>query len=204
MEGENMAGLDFSGYTAGFSQSLVILQYLFWSLVVIGIGFFVYRYYQYRIPITLHKVLGDNTVREINIKARMLRKTNELQLGKIKLKINSPPPEFWLSTGKKEKVYFRWDGGQILVPQKVAYNSPLSFTPAQYNIATQMGMRIRQSEERHGKKGFWQEYGAVIMWSGFIIITAVTMWIMFAKLELVAGSINALASSLSQTAQVIQ
>lgn len=199
-----MAGLDFSGFVGNFSQSLVILQFLLWTLIVIGVAFGIYWFTRFKHPVTIHKVLGDGTVKEINTKARLIKKTNELQLFKGRQKINNPPPDFWLSGGKKDKVYIRWDGAGVFVPQKVKYNSPLEFEPAQYNILTQMATRIKAAAERHGKKGFWSEYGQIIMWTGFIVITAVTMWVMFAKLEIVAGSINNLASALRDTSQVIQ
>lgn len=192
---------------SGFQMAMTVLGAVLMAGAVLFLMWLFYRQMQYKIPVTVHKVLDNNNVVEYYDKARKVSKDdrNELHLKKLKTWIPNPPSAFYTKTARGERLYMRWDGGKVFSPQKVTYNSPLVFEPATYNILSQMAWRIKTRAERHRTKSFWDLYGTVIMWTGFIVITAITMWIMFTKLELVAGSINALANAVSniQPTQVI-
>jgi hypothetical protein len=201
----------FGDMTAVFQLTGIIMMGL---LIFAGIGLFIWWYYkqlQFKIPITIHKVLGDGTITEIYDKARHIKKgeKNELKLRKLKEIVPNPPNEYYVKSKVGERIYMRWDGGHVFVPQKVEYNSPLTFKPATYNMINQMAWRVKNSAERHRSKNFWDMYGSMVMWIGVVMISAITLWILFSKLELTAGAINNLASAVNNlnvpsNTQVIQ
>jgi len=204
-----MADLGLGSIAGGFQVMMIVLGVI---AIMAGVGFGLWYYWrtlQYKIPVTIHKVVGDSKVPiELYDKARKIKKDdkNELHLKKLKEKIFNPSSDYYVKTHRGERLYFRWDGGHVFVPQKVVYNSPLNFEPATYNILAQMAWRIKERAERHKNKGFWDLYGSIIVWTGVIMVSAITLWILFSKLELVAGAINNLASSVSSinAAQVVQ
>ena len=177
--------------------------------VMMGMGLIVFLAYvlwkesQFKIPVIIHKVVDGGGIVEYTDKARKITKggQNELRLRKFKEFIANPPADFYLRTKKGEKLYFRWDGGHIFVPQKVTYNSPLEFQPATYNILNQMSWRIRKAAERHKHKNFWDMYGNIIVWMVVVVMSGVVMIVMFSKLEQVGNGLNAIAGSVAQLAE---
>lgn len=199
--------VDVGSFTSGFGDFFSVLGTIFSIIFAIGliglVGFLLFREMQFKIPVTIHKVLANGSVIEYSDKARKIKKNgqNELKLRKFKDFITNPPGDFYLRTGKGEKLYLRWDGGHVFVPQKVGYNSPLEFTPATYNILNQMTMRIKQAAERHKNKTFWDLYGQIVVWLVVIILSAVVMIVMFSELESVGNALNAVAASVSELAK---
>lgn len=202
-----MADIGFGSIGSGFEIMGIVLLVLIITGGLGGLMWWYWRTLQYKIPVTIHKVLGDNTIVEYYDKARKIGKNakNDLHLKKLKEYVPNPNPDYYLKTNRGERLYFRWDGGHVFVPQKVVYNSPLQFETATYNVLSQMAWRIKERAERHKNKGFWDLYGSIIVWTGVIMVSAITLWILFTKLELVAGAINNLASSVSaiNAAQVV-
>ena len=169
--------------------------------VVVAIAFFVWyilRQLQFKIPVIIHETTNNGVIRrQFTDKARKIRTKgrNVLYLRKLKAEINNPPQDFYVNNGKMGLLYLRWDGGHVFVPQKTVYNEALEFKPATYNILVKMANRISSSAKRHGNVGFWTEYGHVVGWMIFVLLTAVTLWILFTKLEIVAGAINNFAEA---------
>lgn len=202
-----MAGIPIN-FGGGADWGLIVGTVAFIFFIVAGLGAFIWyiwRELQFKIPIIVHET-NDNGIirRQFKDKARKLRTKgrNVIFLKKLKEEINNPPNDFYVNNGKQGLLYFRWDGGHVLVPQKPVYNSPLEFHPATYNILVKMANRISTSAKRHGNEGFWTQYGHIVVWMGVVILTAITLWILFTKLEIVAGAINNYAGavkSLSNT-----
>lgn len=194
-----MAGIPINLGSTNWGLMLSTVFFIFLAIAVLAFFvWYVWRELQYKIPVTIHEANNKGYIRrQFTDKAKKIRRgeKNFLRLKKLKEEINNPPGDFYVNNGKNGLLYLRWDGGHILEPQKVAYNSPLTFEPAQYNILVKMAQRISTSAKRHGNVSFWQEYGHIIGWMIFIVLTSITMWILFTKLEVVAGAINNYASA---------
>jgi len=200
--------LDMGSVASGFDNLMVVLGFFLGAVALVGAFWYFWYITSFKIPVTIHKVLDNGLTVEYKDSARRINKKmheNELYLRRLKTFVSNPPPDFYTKTFSGEKLYFRWDGGKVLVPQKVTYNSPLVFEAATYNILGQMATRIKNREERHKTKTFWDVYGSIIVWMAVVMISAITLWILFTKLEIVAGSINNLASSITtiNAAQVV-
>lgn len=199
---ESLASLQ----TGGLIIGIVFVIFLFVAAVAVGF-FFLYRTLQFKIPVIIHKAndKGEITNELIDRARPILSKgRNLLQFKKLKETINNPPADYQVPRQRGGyTLYFRWDGGHAFQPQKLAYNSPLTFHPAQYNMLQQMTIRQREANKRHSDRSFWQEYGHVVAWMIFVVLTSITFWIMFTKLEVVAASINNLANSVKEVRQVV-
>jgi len=189
-----MAGIPINFGGANWGLMIGTVALIFFVVAIIGVFvWYVWRELQFKIPVIVHETNNEGQIRrQFKDKARKLRTKgrNVLFLKKIKEEINNPPNDFYVNDGKRGLLYFRWDGGHVLVPQKPVYNSPLEFLPATYNILVKMANRVSTSAKRHGNEGFWKEYGHIVVWMGVVILTAITLWILFTKLEIVAGAIN--------------
>lgn len=194
-----MAALDLSIFTSGLQGIYIVAITLMSGAILFFGGWWVWRELQFKHKVTVHKVLSDGSITELYDRARHLRKgeKNDIQLKRLREIITKPPIDYAVKTMRGERYYFRWDGGHVFVPQKLAYNSPLEFHPGQYNINTQMAWRIRNRAERHGKKNIWLEYAPFIAWFLVIILVSITLWQLFSKLDVVAGSIDNLARSVA-------
>jgi len=180
------------GTNWGAVMGTVFMIFIIVALLGVIIWYF-WRELQFKIPVIVHETNNEGQVRrQFKDRARKIRSKgkNVIFFKKLKEEINNPPNDFYVNDGKRGVLYFRWDGGHVLVPQKPVYNSPLEFQPATYNILVKMAHRISTSAKRHGNQGFWAEYGHVVIWMGVVILTAITLWILFTKLEVVAGAIN--------------
>lgn len=201
---------DIGSLTANFGGFLSVLGSIFTVLFVVllfgAIMFYIFREMQFKLPVVIHKVLGDGSVIEIKDVARKFTKNgqNELKLKKLKEVVSNPPPDYYLKTSKGEKIYFRWDGGHVFVPQKVTYNSPLEFKPATYNILNQMAWRIKTASERHKNKTFWDLYGNIIVWVTVIVLSAVVLIVLFSKLEQVGSALQANANAINSYAEAVK
>lgn len=197
----------FTGSIGNFFEILGTVFVILFFVVAFGaLMFYLFRELQFKLPVVVHKVLGDGSIVEYRDRARKFIKNNknELKFKKLKEVVSNPPADFYLKTKKGELLYFRWDGGHVFVPQKVTYNSPLEFKPATYNILNQMAWRIKTAEERHKNKTFWDLYGNIIVWLTVVVLSAVVMIVMFSKLELVANAINNQAAALRDYAETVK
>lgn len=203
--------LDIGGVGGWFTNFFQILGTIFVILllvVVFGlIMWFLFKELKFKIPVVVHKVIGENSqIIEYRDRARKLIKNgrNELKLKKLKEIIPNPPADYYIRTKKGEQLYLRWDGGHVFVPQKVLYNSPLTFKAGTYNMLNQMGFRVRVSEERHKKKNFWDLYGNIIVWVAVIVVSAMVLIIMFTKMEGFASALQSNAAAINNYAEAVK
>ena len=171
------------------------------SVVFLFLAWYFYRELQFKIPIALHRVVGDGQIIESNDRLRINKKKGEIQTKKTKIKQTIPDPKFFLKTLKGWKLYGRWDGHQAIQWQQLKYNSPLSFEPDTYDVYTQMGYRIKNAAARHADQNFFDKYGNQIMMMTTVLVIAVVLIVLFDKVGELGPSIRAGLGEWAQAAK---
>lgn len=191
-----------SGFLSSAGDVSVTIAFILIAVVFFGVlAWFFYREMQYKIPITLHRVVGDSQIIQSKDRARINKKLGEIWLKKVKVKQAIPDPKFFVKTLKSWTLYGRWDGNKAIQWQKLAYNSPLSFEPDTYDVYNQMAWRIRNSEVRHMDQSFFDKFGNQIMMMTTVLVIAVVLIVLFDKV----GDIGpALRDGLVQWAKTIE
>lgn len=177
--------------------------------VIVGIGlafigllaYWGYNERQYRYKAVIMRV-DDSEDRSNVRKTFIVRMRKNIKKGWVKMKqhkleLSIPPSEYWIPIGKGEGVYYQWDGRELFTPVKPTVNSPVSFTPADYDIMDEMVRRKSNAVARHGTATHWQKYGTYYVIFGVTLIMVIGMYMMGNDigegLKSVGGGLNNLA-----------
>lgn len=148
-----------------------------WIAVIIWL---IWREAQYKhkavIMFTDQKKDEKNVKKTFIVRMRKITKKGILKLKKFKTPVDIPEPDFWQSIGKKQGVFFQYDGRELFVAVKPTVNSPVSFTPAQYDIMDSMVRRKSKMAERHGTINHWDKYGHYYVFFGTVFLMVLAMY----------------------------
>lgn len=178
-----------------------IIFILVGTAAAIALLYFFWRELQFNIPVTLHRIVGQNQIIETKDRAWINKRKGEIKLKKTKVEQTIPANKFFIKTLKGWKLYGQWDGHKAIQWQQLNYNSPLSFEPDTYDVYNQMGWRIRNAAIRHANQSFFEKYGNQIMFMSTVLVIAIVLIILFDSV----GNIGpAIQSGLSEWAKVVE
>lgn len=163
--------------------------------------YFVWREIQYKIPVTLHRIVGQNQIIESKDRAWINKRKGEIRLRKTKVEQTIPANKFFVKTLKSWRLYGQWDGHKAIQWQSLNYTSPLTFEPDTYDVYNQMGWRIRNAAIRHANESFFEKYGNQIMFMSTVLVIAIVLIILFDSVGNIGPSIQ---GGLTEWARVIE
>lgn len=159
--------------------------------VVAIIFYFVWREFQYKIPVSLYRIVSGNKFIEVSDRAWINKRKGEIKLKKSKVVQSIPANNFFVKTLKGWKLHGQWDGYKAVQWQELSFNSPLSFNSDQYDVFTQMGHRVKNAAIRHSELSFWDKYGSPIMMMSTVLVIAVIFIVLFDSVGNLGPSIQA-------------
>lgn len=192
---------NFIGTAGDWAATLGII--LLSVLLFAVIAYFFWRELQFKIPVSLHRVVGDKQIIESKDKARINKRKGEIILKKTKVVQSIPDTKFLVKTLKGWKLYGRWDGHKIIQWQKLSYNSPLTFEPDTYDVYNQMAYRIKNAAARHLDQSFFEKFGSQIMLMTTVLVIAVVLIVLFDKVGEIGPALRDGLNSWAQAAESV-
>lgn len=172
-------GIGAVGSVLGSSIMWLFIFMLFCGIIG-GIIFLLWREMQYKykavVMLTDQERNDKNVKRSYIVNMRKITKKGILKLKRFKQDIEIPSPDYWQPIGKRQGVFFQYDGRELFVALNPTVNSPVTFTPAEYDVMGAMVRRKERMADRHGTVSHFQKFGHYYIFFGTVFLMVLAMY----------------------------
>lgn len=208
-QGDILGGFGLGGFDIGTLGTILIWIFVFILICGLLAGFIIWYYNRrlYSQNIWIFGKIGGVPMLKYIDKGRLIAfgMAGDKLLNLKKSKKFLPPPT--IQMGKAIYWYYEREDGEFINFSLKDLDEVFKKAGAYYVDSDMRLARLgieKNLRERMERKGFFEKYGSTIAGAIFVIMVTVALVVLFSKLKDVAGSIDALAGSVSSMANAIE